>query len=65
MYTLLYLKWKTKKDPPYSTGDSAQCCTAAWMKRVCGRLDMCMCMAASLCYAPETVTTLQIGYTPV
>lgn len=42
----LYLKWKTKKDPPYSAGDSAQCCTAAWMRRsaaewirVCVRLS--------------------------
>ena len=31
MYTLLYLKWITKKDLLYSTGNSAQCYVAAWM----------------------------------
>ena len=30
-YTLLYLKWITNKDLPYSTWNSAQCCVAAWM----------------------------------
>ena len=30
-YTLLYLKWITNKDPPYSTGSSAQCHVAACM----------------------------------
>ena len=31
MYTLLYLKWITKKDLLYSTWNSAQCYVAAWM----------------------------------
>ena len=31
MNTLLYLKWITNKDLLYSTGNSAQCHTAAWM----------------------------------
>ena len=31
MYTLLYLKWITNKDPRNSTGNSAQCYVAAWM----------------------------------
>ena len=31
MYTLLYLKWITNKDLPYSTWNSAQCYVAAWM----------------------------------
>ena len=31
IYTLLYLKWITKKDVPHSTGNSAQCYMAAWM----------------------------------
>ena len=31
MYTRLYLKWITNKDPLYSTGNSAQCYVAAWM----------------------------------
>ena len=30
MYTLLYLKWITNKDPLYSTWNSAQCYVAAW-----------------------------------
>jgi len=31
MCTLLYLKWITNKDLPYSIGNSAQCYAAAWM----------------------------------
>ena len=30
MYTLLYIKWITNKDPLYSTENSAQCYVAAW-----------------------------------
>ena len=30
MYTLLYLKWMTKKDVLYSIGNSTQCHVAAW-----------------------------------
>ena len=32
MYTLLYLKWITNKDLLSSTGNSAQCDVAAWMR---------------------------------
>ena len=32
MYTLLYLKWITSKVVLYSTGNSAQCYVAAWMR---------------------------------
>ena len=32
---------------------------------VWGRMDACICMAESLCYPPETITTLLIGYTPI
>ena len=32
MYILLYLKWITNKDLLYSTGNSAQCHVAAWMR---------------------------------
>ena len=28
-------------------------------------MDLCICMAASLDYSPETITTLLIGYTPI
>ena len=31
MYTLLYLKWTTRKDLLYITWNSAQCYVAAWM----------------------------------
>ena len=33
-------------------------------RRVCGRLNTCMCMAESLCSSPETITLL-ISYTPI
>ena len=40
MYTLLYLKWMTKKGVPYSTGHSAKCYVAVWGGRgVWGRMD--------------------------
>ena len=32
---------------------------------VWGRMNTWMCMTESLCYPPETVTTLLIGYSPV
>ena len=32
MYTPMYLKWVTNKDLQYSTGNSAQCYVAAWMR---------------------------------
>ena len=31
LYTLLDLTWIANKDLLYSTGNSAQCCVAAWM----------------------------------
>ena len=36
LYTLLYLKWITKKDLLYNTRNSAQCYVAAWMGREFG-----------------------------
>ena len=44
MYTLLCLKWKTKKDVLYGTGNSAQCYVAAWMEGEFGgeRIDVCV-----------------------
>ena len=36
MYTLLYLKWITNKDLLYSSGNSAQCYVAAWMRGMLG-----------------------------
>ena len=47
MYTLLYVKWRTMKDPLYSAGDSAACGVAAWMGGgVWGRMDTGVCMAS-------------------
>ena len=30
-----------------------------------GRMDTCICMVESLCYALERISTLSIGYTPI
>lgn len=39
------------------TWNSVQCYMAAWMGgEFSGRMDTCMCMAASLCCLPETIT---------
>ena len=46
------------QDLLYSTGNSAQCYVPAWM-------DTCTRMAESLCYSPETITALLIGYIPI
>ena len=62
-YILLYLKWITNKDLLYSIANCVQCYEAAWMGGVWGRMDTCICMAESLCYSPETITTLLISYT--
>ena len=65
MYTLVYVKWITKKDLLYSTENSAQCYVAGWMGwEFWGRIDICIRRAESLCCAPETSTTLLISYTP-
>ena len=34
-------------------------------KGIWGRIDTWICMAESLCWPPETVTALLIGYTPI
>ena len=50
VYTLLYLKWITKKDLPYSTGHSAQRHMAAWMGGEVGRrMNMYMYMYIYIC----------------
>ena len=68
MYTWLYLKWIPNKDLLYSTGNSAQCDEAAWMGGEVGGgrgMDTWIHMAELLCCAPETLTTLLIGYIPI
>ena len=49
MYTLLYLKWITKKDLLYRTWNSAQCCGSLDKRGIGGRMGTCICMAESLC----------------
>ena len=62
MYTLLYLKWITKKDLLYSTGNSAQCYVAAWMGgKFWGEWIPCICVTESLHCSPETITTLFVS----
>ena len=43
MYTLVYLKRITNKDPLQSTGNSAQCYVAAWVAGGLGE-NGCVCM---------------------
>ena len=63
MYTLLYLKRIASKVVLCSTGNSAQCYVAALDERgVWGRMDTCICMAESLCYLPETISTSLIVF---
>ena len=62
MYTLLYLKWITKKHVWYSIGNSAQGCVAAWWE---GSLGENIYVAESLCCPPETIIALLIGYIPL
>ena len=65
MYIMLYLKWITNKDLPYSTWNSAQCYVAAWMEgKFGGRMDTWICLAGSPCCPPETVTALFVGDFP-
>ena len=40
-------------------------CGSLDRRGVWGRTDTCKCMAESLCYAPETITTLLISYTQI
>ena len=55
MYTLIHLKWITNEDLLDSTGTFSQCYVAAWLGGVSGgSMDICICMAESLCCSPET-----------
>ena len=62
-YTLLYLKWITKKDLVNSTWNSAQRYVAAWLG---GEFQgEWIYVWLSLCCSLETVTILLIFYIPV
>ena len=59
MDTLLYLKWITHKDLPYSTRNPVTCYVGSLDGRgVQQRMDTCICTAESLCCSPEAITTL-------
>ena len=50
----------------HSTWNSTQpLCASLEGKGVWGRMDTRICIAESLCYSPETTTTLLTGYTPI
>ena len=42
-------------------------CSMLWAgwEGVLGRMDICVCIAESLCCPPETITILLIGYIPI
>ena len=66
IYTLLYLKWITNKDPLYSTWNSAlMLCGSLDGRGVWGKRDTCVCMAAFLHCSPEIITILLISCTPI
>ena len=55
----------TSKDLLYSTGNSTQYSVITYMrKKSVKRMNMCICITDSLCYIPETNTTLYINYIP-
>ena len=73
-----YLHCKVKTRNPVHTGILKQRQPTKTYRELCsmvcgsldgrgvwGRIDTCKCMAESLCYAPETITTLLISYTQI
>ena len=60
MYTLLYLEWITNKDLLYSTGNSAQYSGITYRVKDSEKINMCISETESLCYTPETNTTVLI-----
>ena len=70
MYSLLCLKWITRKDLLCIAQNSAQYHVVVWMggdlgaECVCVCVCVCACVAESLQCSPETVTAV-IGYTPI
>ena len=65
LYTLLYLKWLTNKDPPHSTGHPAQCYVTAWRGGVFGREQIHACVWLNPFYPPKAIATLPISSTPI
>ena len=66
MYRLLYLKWIPSRT--YCTAHElcSMLCGSLDGRGVLGRMDTCICMAESLWYLPDTITTLHSNsYTPI
>ena len=65
-YTLIYLKLITNKDLLLQHRElCSMLCGGLDGREVWRRMDTCICIAESLCCAPETIETLLIGYTPI
>ena len=62
MYTLLYLKWITSKDLLLDRELFFMFCGSLDGRGVQGRMDTCICLAESLCWAPENITALLMSY---
>ena len=60
---IIFKTGNTKELLLSSTGNSPQCGSLDG-RGIWGRMDICICMAESLCCSPETVTRLLISYTP-
>ena len=64
MYTLLY--FNNQQEP---TVWHMELCSMLYgsldRREIWGRMDTCVRMAESLCYSPETITALLIGYTSI
>ena len=67
MYTLLYLRWITNKNPLYSTWNSVQCSVPAWMRGDFGVewIHAYVWLSPFTVYLPETISTLVIGCTSI
>ena len=59
------LKMDNQQGTNNSTGNSTYFSGSLDGRGFWGEMDMCICMAESLCCPHETITTLLIGYTPI
>ena len=66
MYTLLYIKWITNKESLRTL--LSVMWQPGWegsLGYMCVFIVTCICVAESLCWAPETITALLISYSPI
>ena len=59
---LLHLGWISNGVLLYSTGNCVQCWVRTWWKIVWKKMNVCVCVARSLCCAEEIEGILQIEY---